>query len=404
MANFKYEVIDKEGKQKKGQIAAGDRASAMRALQDDGNVVLELNEPSVLDKEIHIGGTRAVDARDMSVFCRQFVTLNQASVSIVRSLTMLEDQTTNKTLREAVHNTRVSVEKGNTLAESMRSQEGVFNSMFCNLVEAGEQAGKMDVSFDRMAKHFEKQAQLKATVKKAMIYPIILSIVALIVIIIMLVYIVPMYTEMFEQMDTELPAVTLFVVGLSNFITHYWFAIIAGAIVLGILINTAVHTPKGRFFMDGVALKMPILGNLNQKTCCANLARNLSTLIGSGLPIMRALEITADTMDNTVFQKVIRDSRDQVSHGIALHVPLEQSGVVPPMIYHMIGIGEETGAMDTMLEKAADYYEEEVQQATEQAAAALEPMVIIVMAAVVILIIAAVYAPMLTMYSAIGNL
>lgn len=404
MPNYKYRVVDKTGTEKKGNIAAPDLASATQSLRGEGNLVLSVEEPSVLDKDITLPFRARVKIRDMAVFCRQFVTLVNASVSIVRSLEMLEDQTQSKLLKQAIHETRVSVEKGNSLADSMRLNEDLFTPMFVNLVAAGEQAGKMDTAFTHMADHFEKTAKLQATVKKALIYPVILSIVALIVIIVMLTYIVPMYTSMFEQMDTALPPVTMFVVGLSNAFINYWFVIVAVIIAIILAARTFGRTDKGKHFFDMAKLRVPIMGTLNQKRACAELSRNLATLIGSGISIMHSLEITGQTMTNIIYSDLMETCKDQVGRGIQLHVPLQQSEVIPPMIYHMVGIGEETGAMDSMLEKAADYYEEEVQQATEQAAAALEPMVIIFMALVVIGIIAAVYAPMLTMYSSIGSL
>lgn len=405
MANYRYHVITPAGKEKRGNITASDRPHAMAVLKNDGNTVISIDPPSIWDKEFELPFLNpSVKPRDMSIFCRQFVTLTESGISIVRAMEMLEEQTVNKLLKEAIRETRASVEKGDTLAGSMRHHEKVFPPMFVNLVQAGEEAGKLSLSFERMASHYEKTAKLNNIIKKAMIYPIILSVVALIVIIVMLVYIVPMYSAMFADMDAELPAITRAVVGMSDFVTSYWYLIIIGifAVVMGLRAYGGTET--GDYVYSNLVLRIPLVGKLKKKTACAQFSRNLSTLLSAGVPIIDALEITAKTMDNTVYRLAVSDAREQVARGIQLSVPLRESGVFPSMVYHMVGIGEETGGLDYMLDKVAEYYEEEVTAATEQAAAALEPLVIVFMAFIVIAIIAAVFTPMLTMYSSVDNL
>lgn len=405
MANYRYHIITPAGKEKRGNITAADRPHAMAVLKNEGNTVISLDAPSIWDKEIELPFLNTgVKPRDMSVFCRQFVTLTESGISIVRAMEMLEEQTVNKVLREAIRETRASVEKGDTLAGSMKRHEKVFPPMFVNLIQAGEEAGKLSLSFERMASHYEKVSKLQNVVKKAMIYPVILSVVAMVVVIVMLVYIVPMYSDMFMDMETELPAFTKAVVGLSNFMSRYWYIILIG--IFGIVIGLRAYgsTESGDYVYSNLALKLPLLGKLKKKTACAHFSRNLSTLLSAGVPIIEALEITANTMDNTVYRLAVSDAKEQVSRGIQLSIPLRESGIFPSMVYHMVGIGEETGGLDDMLDKVAEYYEEEVTAATEQAAAALEPMVIIFMAAVVISIIFAVFSPMLTLYSNVDSL
>lgn len=405
MANYRYLVITPAGQEKKGIITASDRQNAMAALKSEGNTVLTLDNPSIWDKEFEIPFLNPrVNPRDMSVFCRQFVTLSEAGISIVRALELLEEQTINKVLKEAIRETRAAVEKGESLAVSMKHQDKVFPPMFVNLVQAGEEAGKLELSFERMAYHYEKTQKLNNIVKKAMIYPIILSVMAVIIVIVMLTYIVPMYTSMFDQMGAELPAYTLFIMRLSDFVVKFWYLILLG--IFGIVMGLKYFggTETGDYIFANMAIKMPVIGNLNRKTACSQFSRNLSTLLSAGVSIIDALEITANTMDNTVFKMAVRDAREQVSRGIQLSIPLRESGIFPPMVYHMVGIGEETGGMDDMLNKVAEYYEEEVVAATEQAAAAIEPMVIVIMAGIVIAIIAAVFTPMLSMYSSIDSM
>jgi type IV pilus assembly protein PilC len=405
MANYRYQVITRSGEDKKGLIAASDRQHAMENLRAEGNTVLSLDNPSIFDTQFEIPILRPkVKPRDMSIFCRQFVTLMEAGISIVQALEMLEEQTVNKILKESIRETRAEIEHGETLADAMRHQDKVFSSMFCNLVQAGEQSGKLEVSFSRMAEHFEKSARLRNVVTKAMIYPVILAFVATVVIIVMLTYIVPMFADMFEQMDAELPKITQIVVGMSDFFIAYWWLLLIVLVLVIFGAKTYGSTPSGQYLYDHMALKLPLLGSLLMKTACANFSRNLSTMLGSGVSIIEALHETAATMGNVVYRDCILDAAEQVSRGIPLSEQLKESGIFPPMVYHMVSIGEATGGMDTMLDKVADYYEEEVVAATEKATAALEPMVIIFMAVIVIAIIAAVFTPMLTMYSAIDNL
>lgn len=405
MANYRYRVITPAGQEKKGIITASDRQHALAVLRNEGNTVLTLDNPSLLDKEFEIPFLNPrVKARDMSVFCRQFVTLSEAGISIIRALEMLEEQTINKILKEAIRETRASVEKGESLAASMKHQDKVFPTMFVNLVQAGEEAGKLELSFERMAYHYEKTQRLNNIVKKAMVYPAILGVMAVVIIIVMLTYIVPMYTKMFDQMGAALPAYTRFIINLSGFVTRFWYLILIGIFAAVMGIKSFAGTQTGDYIFANLALKLPIIGNLKRKTACSQFSRNLSTLLSAGVSIIDALEITANTMDNTVFQMSVRDAREQVARGIQLSVPLRESGIFPPMVYHMVGIGEETGGLDEMLNKVAEYYEEEVVAATEQAAAAIEPLIIIVMAGIVIAIIAAVFTPMISLYSNVDNL
>ncbi|MEF9939215.1 MAG: type II secretion system F family protein [Clostridium sp.] len=405
MANYRYYVITPSGKEKKGIITAADRNQAMSVLKNEGDTVISLDNPNIWNREMEIPFLHPrVKARDMSVFCQQFVTLMNAGISIVRALEMLEEQTGNKVLREALRETRASVEKGGGLASSMKPHDRVFSPMFINLVQAGEEAGKLEVSFERMALHFEKSEKLQNIVKKAVIYPAILSVVALIVVIVMLTYIVPMYAKMFADMNSQLPAYTLFILKLSDFIIHYWYLILIAIFLMVMGVKAFSATETGEYLFADLAIKLPMIGALKRKNACAQFSRNLSTLLGAGVSIIEALEITANTMDNKIYQNAVREAREQVARGIQLSIPLKDSGLFPPMVYHMVGIGEETGGLDEMLNKVADYYEEEVMAATEQAAAAIEPLIIVFMAFIVIGIIAAIFAPMLSMYTNIENL
>ena len=327
-----------------------------------------------------------------------------AGVSVIAALEMLSEQTENKMLRIAVTECKTSIEKGESLANSMRRQTKVFPDIFVTMVEAGEASGSLDVSFTRMAEQFEKQAKLKATVKKASIYPIVVCIVAVVVVIAMLVFVIPTFEDMFESLGTELPAITKMVVGASKFMQKYWYIVFAAVAGIAMFIRTFKKTPNGQHFFGKLAMKIPIFGNLTVKSACAGMSRTLSTLIAAGIPLIDAIDITANTMGNIYFKEALLEAKDDVAVGAPLSEPIERSGIFPPLVYHMLGIGEETGDIDGMLTKMAGYYEEEVEQATAQVMAALEPMIIIVLAVVIGTIIMAVISPMASMYSALDSM
>lgn len=405
MANYKYRIITPEGRTRMGTVPAGDKNAAIELLKSGGNTVISVQEASGLDRNIKLPSfSKGISHREMSVFCRQFVTLSSSGVSIVRSLEMLEEQSENQMFKDALRDVRISVEKGATLSESMHRQSRVFPPMFTALVGAGEEAGRLEVAFERMAIHYEKLEKMRGVVKKAMVYPIILALVALAVVVIMLTRIVPMYAQMFDQMGTEMPGATKALVAFSGFFTSFWWILVLVILAIVIAYRSYAATPSGKIRIDRLKLKLPVLGKLNKSTVCAQFSRNLSTLLGSGMPIMRALTITADTLGNELYKQSLKGAEEQVTRGSRLADPIADSGLYPMMIVNMIKVGEETGTVDSMLEKAADYYEEEVTAATEAAAAALEPIIIIVMALIVVGIIAAVFAPMISLYTNIDAL
>ena len=403
MANFTYKVITKEGKEKKGTMESDSREKVMAALKSEGHMVLEINKGSVLNKEITIGGGRKVKSRDFSVFCRQFHSLLQAGVGIVSALDMLSEQTENKRLREAVRNVRDGVEKGETLAASMK-REAVFPSLLVSMIDAGEASGNIETSLERMSEHFEKDTKVKGMLKKAMIYPIVLLVVAVVVLIVMVVAVIPSFAEMFADMDTELPGVTKTLLALSDFLRNRWYIAIltVGAITAAVILFKKSDT--GKHFFASLALKLPVFGKMKTKTACARFSRTFSTMMSSGMPMVEAMEITARTMDNVLYMEALQEAALQIQRGVPLSQPLKKSGLFPPLIIHMVGIGEETGNLEEMLNNCARYYDEEVELATQQVMALLEPMIIIVMAAIVCVILAAIYGPVIAMNNSLSNL
>lgn len=404
MASYGYEAINKMGKEMKGSIDADSIEQAREKLKQQGFIVLSLKEESFLTKDINISFGKKVSARDMSVFCRQFVSMSRAGVSIMECLNLLREQTENEYLAKAIAQVHADVQKGESLADSMRKQDKIFSNLMVTTVAAGEESGSLDISLERMATQFERSARTAALVKKAMIYPIVVACLAVAIIIVMLTFVIPQYTDMFDDLGTELPGITKAVVAASDFLLAYWFIIIPVVIVIGLLISWYLKTPAGKLFTSQMAIRIPMFRNLTVKSACSQLARTLSTLIAAGVPLVEAVEITANTMQNVLFRDALLEARDEIIKGLPLSEPLQMSGLFPPMLYHMVRIGEESGSTEEMLTKLADYYDEEVEMATQSLMAAMEPLIIIIMAAVVCVILASIMAPMLTMYDALDNL
>ena len=404
MPGFSYVAVDKRGKEKRGSLEAETRERALEQLKAEGLIPVSVREQGALNKEIDFSIGKKVKPRDLSVFCRQFVSITQAGVPMKEALQMLSEQTENKWLKRAISEVLLNVEKGNTLADSMRSQPDIFPPMLVNMVEAGEQSGSLEMAFSRMAVHFEKEAKLKATIKKATIYPIILVIAAIGVIAVMLLFVIPIFIDMFADLDIEMPAITMFVMNSSKWMTSHWYVVLA--IIVGVVAayKLIYRTTQGRLTIDRIKMKMPLFGKLTVKTACSQFARTMSTLLMSGISTIDALETTSKIVNNIHYTNAMLKDREEVMKGVPLSEPLEASGIFPPMVYHMTGIGEETGNVEEMLEKMADYYDEEVEMTTQSVLAAMEPIIILFMALIIGTLVIAVISPIASMYNGLDNL
>lgn len=402
MATYEYVAVDKSGKQKKGTMEAQSDQRVKEFLKNEGLIPISVKEQSFLSKDINIG-SKKVKARDLSVFCRQFHSILGAGVTILNALQMLSEQTENKILREAVKQVQIDVEKGESLTGAMSKHKETFPPLMIHMVEAGEASGSLEVSFDRMAIQFEKQAKISGTVKKAMMYPLVVVVIAIIVVIVMLVVVFPQFEDMFDQLDGQLPAITRMVIAASDFVQAFWWllAILIGGTVFGI--QTFRKTPNGQLLFSKLALNAPAVSNLTVKSASATFARTLSTLLAAGISLVDAVEITAKIINNVIIKGALNDTVDEIKRGVPLSIPLQQCEVFPPMLYQMTRIGEETGNVEGMLDKIADYYEEEVENATAALVSLLEPMMIVILGFLVGTILLAIYMPILSMYSAIEN-
>lgn len=404
MPQFKYVAVERNGNEKKGNLEAPNIEAAKMMLRNEGKIPLSIEEPNLLNRDINFSIGNPVKPRELAVFCKQFESILQAGVTAINALQMLSEQTENKVFQKSIKEVQIAVEKGETLAEAMAEQKKVFPSILINMVAAGESSGSLETAFKRMAIHFEKDAKIKASVGKAMIYPSIILIVIIAVVGFMMTVIIPKFMESFEQMNMQLPALTLAVMAISHFFQKYWYMMILAVIAIVVGAQQFKKTEAGALFFGRLGLKLPLFGNLTIKSASARLTRTLSTLLGAGITMVDGVEIVAKIMTNEIVKRVMLDAVEEVQRGVPLSQPLEDSGVFPPMVYHMTKIGEETGNMEDMLDTIANYYEEEVEIATQALTAVMEPMIIIVMAVVVVPIILAIMLPMMNIYSGVEGM
>ena len=406
MTTYKYSAVDKNGKSINGSIEAESEQKAAEQLKKEGKIPTEIKEQTLLDKDINMGSLfkKKVAVRDMSIFCRQFVSMHRAGVTILESMRMLTEQTENPTLKDGLQEVYLGVQKGESLASSMAKRPDVFPKLLIHMVSAGEASGSLDIAFERMAVQFEKSAKIQGLIKKTMIYPIMVLVVAVAVVIVMLTFVVPTFMSMFADMDIDMPKITLAVVAASEFMQARWYIVVAVIIAFVFFVRWFKRTETGETLFAKAAIKIPMLADLTVKQNAAKFARNLSTMLAAGISMPDAVEIVAETMGNKFYTMAMRDARADVIQGVPLSQPIEKSGLFPPMVYHMVRIGEETGNIENMLDTLADYYEEEVEVATQSLMAALEPLMIIMLAGVCGVIIGAVMAPMAAMYQGLDNL
>lgn len=401
MAVFNYKVVDRDGKNKKGAIEAPNRDGAEKKLKSEGYSIMSLTEQN--SPLGNIGFKKKVKSRDLGVFCKQFSAVIKAGVTIISALELMGDQIENKTLRKAIADARTYVEKGGTLADAFRVNPDVFPPIMINMVAAGEMSGNLEICLDRLVEHFEKDNALTSKIKGAMTYPIVVLIVMVIVIIVVLVAVIPNFASMFEDMGTQLPLATRIMMAAADFVKYKWWLliIIVAAIVFGV--KFFKKTPFGEQLFANLGLKAPIFGPLNVKTACSRFARTMSTLMASGISMIDAVEQVAKMMDNKIIRDGLMDAKVQVSKGVPLSKPLKDMEMLPPMLSAMTKIGEETGDIEEMLSKVADYYDEEVEAATNALTSAMEPIIMVILACIVGMIVAAVYGPIMSMYDAMDQ-
>lgn len=400
MPGFNYTAINRNGKRVHSSLDASSIETAKSSLRGAGYTILDIKEQTTLNRDIEIPFLGNPKAKDMAVFCRQFVSILRAGVSVASVLAMLGQQTGNKKLRAAIREMQADVEKGEALATSMRRHPKIFPAILVNMVSAGEASGNLEESFRQMELYFERSKRTKSKVTSAMIYPCVLIVVMIIVLIVMMTKIIPNFLKTFEDMDAELPKLTQGVMAVCEWFKSWWWVpllVLAALIVGGVLFH---RTNKGKHFFGWLARKTPVVGNLTVKTACATFCRTMEVLIGSGLTLTDSMDLAASNMGNIYYLEAIRDARALVAEGTPLRESLVRTGIFPPMVSNLVGVGEETGDLQSMMGKVADYYDEEVDEATKKLLNLMEPAIIIFMAVFVVIIVLAIYLPMINMTKA----
>lgn len=400
MPGFNYTAINRNGKRVRSSLDASSIETAKSSLRGAGYTILDIKEQTTLNRDIEIPFLGNPKAKDMAVFCRQFVSILRAGVSVASVLSMLGQQTGNKKLRAAIREMQADVEKGESLATSMRRHPKIFPTILVNMVAAGEASGNLEESFRQMELYFERSKRTKSKVTSAMIYPCVLIVVMIVVLIVMMTKIIPNFLKTFEDMDAELPKLTQGVMAVCEWFESWWWVpllVLVALIVGGVLFH---RTNKGKHFFGWLARKTPVVGNLTVKTACATFCRTMEVLIGSGLTLTDSMDLAASNMGNIYYLEAIRDARGMVAEGTPLRESLVRTGIFPPMVSNLVGVGEETGDLQSMMGKVADYYDEEVDEATKKLLNLMEPAIIIFMAVFVVIIVLAIYLPMINMTKA----
>ncbi len=402
MPVYTYRGTNRAGATVSGEMTAANKVDLQNLLKRQQITASKMSEKGREFNVPTFGG--GVEAKELAIFTRQFSVMIDAGLPLVQCLEILAGQQENKTFQKVLTNTREMVESGSTLSAAMKASPKVFDALYTNMVEAGETGGILDTILQRLSAYIEKNVKLQRAVKSAMVYPIGVLTVAGGVITLLLWKVVPIFATLFLGLGVELPLPTKIVIQLSNFVGSYFGLMILVAIVGGIFALKAWYgTPQGRFAMDSMILKMPVLGLLMRKIAVARFTRTLGTLISSGVPILEGLDITAKTAGNAVVERALTKVRKALEEGKSLTEPLKESEVFPGMVTQMIGVGEQTGAMDAMLQKIADFYEEEVDAAVKDLLTALEPIMIVFLGLVVGGVVISMYLPLFTVIGKLSD-
>ena len=403
MATYAFKALDLAGATTKGEMEAGDQQAVASQLRSRGLIVVDIEEQAEAGAGDIFSRFRRVKSDDLVIASRQLSTMVSSGMSLLRALYVIEEQTESDKLQEILIDVRQDVEGGSALSEALRKHPDTFNDLYVAMVEAGETGGILDQTLVRVAEQLEKDAALRRQVKAAMIYPILIGSFALIVLVALVAFLVPVFEKIFKDFGGELPAITKFTVFLSHLVTRQWYILIA--VVFGIvwLFKFWKNSDTGEVQWDRLKLKFPMkIGDIVQKVALARFSRTFSGLIAAGVPMLEAIEITGKTSGNKVVEMAMDDVRDSVKKGGSLTAPMAAvPEAFPVMVTQMIGVGEETGALETMMSKVADFYEEQVEAAVKALTSILEPVMIIVVGGIVGFIVIAMYLPMFKVYDSI---
>jgi type IV pilus assembly protein PilC len=393
---YKYKSISANGRESEGLYVGDNEAGLINMLKERQELVISIERDIQSETRVEII-KKKVKKKDLALFCRQFYTMINAGLGIVPCLEILVSQTENKTFRNAIADTYEEVQKGSTLSEAMKQHKNVFPAILVNMVEAGEVSGNLDTVMLRMAEHFEKENKLENKVKSSMIYPIILAIVSVVVVVFMLVFIMPTFIGMFEGSGIELPAPTKLLLNLSDSLQTYWYIYIVVTIAMVALISIYKKSEEGKRFFDSLKLRLPVVKGTTTMIVTSRFTRTLSTLLSSGIPLIQAMEVVSRAVNNYIIEERLLSGIESIRKGVTLSRTVKDVGIFPPMVDSMIKIGEESGSLDDMLYKTADFYDEEVEVSLQKLTSMVEPIMIVVMALAIGFIVIAMYMPMFDM-------
>ena len=409
MSTFNFRAVDLAGVPSRGELEASSKAQVSEQLRQRGLIVLDVSERrEALKLESIFQRFKSVNMRNLSVFSRQFATLIASGMPMLRSLYTLEDQTEDEMLKPAIASLRADVEAGSSLHAAMTRQPGVFDPLYRSMVEAGEGSGRLEQALDRVAAQLEKLDALRRQVKSAMMYPAIVFSVAIVVMVAIVAFVVPVFVGIFEEISqengesSELPTMTKITVGISDAVTGSWYILIPVIAALSYVFVRWKKTEKGRVAWDRFKLRIPMkIGDVVQKVALARWSRTFSGTVSSGVPILQAIQISGQTAGNAVIQQAMDNVYDSVKKGGSIAKPLEEAAVFPPMVSHMVAVGEESGQLEQMLEKIADFYDAEVDAKIKALTSLIEPIMIVVVGAVVGFIVISMYLPIFSIYDKI---
>ena len=395
-ATFAYKVRDREGRLVEGSLEADSSELVVSKLRSMGYVpvAIERSDASGLKKDIKLPFGGGVKQKDVAVFSRQFDTMINAGLSLIRALHILEEQTENEKLGETARSVRTDVERGSSLAQALGRHPKVFNRLYVAMVKAGEAGGVLDSVLLNLAATIEKQVELKRKIKSAMTYPVAVFGLVCVIVTAMLMFVVPTFEKLYADLGGTLPAPTRLLLAVSKFVTSFFPFIVLAGIVGLFLLRRWIATDQGRAVWDALKLKIPVFGKLVHKTAITRFCRTLSVLLRSGVPVLESLEITSETVGNVVVARAVKDTQEAVKGGESMASPLMKHAVFPPMVVQMLSVGEETGAVDDMLDRVADFYDQEIEATVDALTSLLEPLLIVVMGGAVGGMVVALYMPM----------
>ena len=396
MAVYLYQAKQPGGKVVRGEVQATSEVEARVKIRSQQLIPIRVM-PKSGAKGVKKTGIGKIKPKELQVFTRQFATMIDSGIPISQALQILADGTQSPPLKKVLAGVKEDLNSGKRLAESMQSFPGAFGKLYVNLVRAGEEGGVLDTILDRLAMYIEKATKIRGQIKSAMTYPAIILLVSALVIGVILGFVIPKFMELFRSTGQELPEITQMVVDWSDFLREKWYVVLIGGAAVFTSVKVFVGTPAGKTYMDNLVIRIPVLGTLVQKAEIARFSRTMSTLIASGVPLLDGLDICAQTIGNQVIAESIVEARAVVSEGKSIISPLAKNPFIPDMVVQMIGVGEQTGALDTMLEKIADFYEDEVDEAVSALTSIMEPLMMVFLGGIIAFLVIAMYMPIFNM-------